>query len=108
MSGLLRVGPVRFNTSERAAISRVPSVTKQTRSAANSVRRVARRKAPKRTGAGSRSISVQRWYDKDTRVVSFRVTWDRAHFYMLFSEDGTGKVRAKHFLRDAAREVQGE
>jgi HK97 gp10 family phage protein len=91
-----------------AAVSRTPAVTKGVRQGANAVRRIARRGAPKRTGAGARSIAVQRWYDKPTGMVTFRVTWDRSHFYMIFNEDGSRTNRARHFLRQAAEQVNND
>lgn len=97
---------IKFNRAELAAITRTPVVTKRVRQEANLVRKLARRAAPKRTGAGARSIGVQRWYDTATKTVAFRVTWDRKHFYMIFVEDGTHKVRARHFLRGAGETVR--
>src|SRR3954471_7429592 len=88
-----------------AAVSRVPAVARPVRQKAGRVRTLARRAAPKRTGAGARSISVVRWYDKATQTVAYRVSWDRAHFYMLFSEVGTNKIRAREFMRRAAEQV---
>ncbi len=57
--------------------------------------------APKRTGAGARSIRAEYATAADGgREV--RVSWDRDHFYMGFSEFGTEHQRATPFLRPAA------
>ncbi len=57
--------------------------------------------APKRTGAGARSIRAEYATAADGgREV--RVSWDRDHFYMGFAEFGTEHQRATPFLRPAA------
>lgn len=57
--------------------------------------------APKRTGAGARSIRAEYAAAVDGgREV--RVSWDRDHFYMSFAEFGTEHQRATPFLRPAA------
>ncbi len=57
--------------------------------------------APKRTGAGARSIRAEYAVAADGgREV--RVSWDRDHFYMSFAEFGTEHQRATPFLRPAA------
>ncbi len=57
--------------------------------------------APKRTGAGARSIRAEYATAADgSREV--RVSWDRDHFYMSFAEFGTEHQRATPFLRPAA------
>lgn len=91
-----------------AAVTRIPSVARPTRQKANRVRMLSRRAAPKRTGGGARSISVVRWYDKTTQTVAFRISWDRRHFYMIFPEEGTSKMSARHFMKRAAAQVQQE
>jgi HK97 gp10 family phage protein len=91
-----------------AAVSRSQAVARPTRQKANRLRKLARQNAPKRTGAGARSISVIRWYDQRTQMVAFRVSWDRRHFYMLFPEVGTNKISARRFLQRAAEQVQNE
>jgi HK97 gp10 family phage protein len=87
------------------AMARTPSVMRETRRTANQVRAIARRNAPKRTGAGARSITVDREFRSGSRTGAFLVSWDRRHFYMVFNEDGSRTNRARHFLRRAAEEV---
>ena len=52
--------------------------------------------APKKTGAGARSIHAE----KEGNEV--RVDWDEDHAYMLYPEYGTRFQRAQPFLRPAA------
>jgi HK97 gp10 family phage protein len=56
--------------------------------------------APKRTGAGARSIAHELGHDERGSYV--RVAWDRRHFYLQFHEFGTSKMNAHPFLRPAA------
>lgn len=51
--------------------------------------------APRDTGEGAGSIRAEVVDDE------VRVSWDRTHFYMLFSEVGTSKMNARPFLRPA-------
>jgi HK97 gp10 family phage protein len=51
--------------------------------------------APKRSGAGARSIHAEVVGDE------VRVSWDRDSFYMLFHELGTSRMSARPFLRPA-------
>jgi hypothetical protein len=104
----------RFDPKVLAALSQAPSVAKQVRRTAAQVRTAARKpgRAPRRTGAGAKSIQVKRVYDRASKRVGFRVSWDRDHYYMRFHESGAqlpngGRIRARHFLREAADEVQG-
>lgn len=108
----MKVG--RFDAKVLQAVSGAPSVTKQVRRTAAQVRTAARKpgRAPRRTGAGARSIQVRRVFDRAQKRTGFRVAWDSDHFYMLFHEAGAqlhngGRIRARHFLREAADEVQG-
>lgn len=99
----MRVGRIRPEVI--AALSQVPEVARQVRRTAAEVRDEARRRAPKDSGAGAKSIRVERHYDRSTRKVTYRVAWDREHFYMAFHELGTEKISARPFLRPAADEI---
>lgn len=95
-----------------ATLSRDRGVTKEVATVARKVRDEARRNAPKDTGTGAKSIKVERHWDSRTRRVTYRVSWDRSHFYMGFHEFGTLTLPARPFLRPAAdayggREPQG-
>ncbi len=57
--------------------------------------------APRDSGAGAESIHHELGVDSDGAYV--RVSWDRNHFYMFFSEVGTSKMPARPFLRPAAQ-----
>lgn len=89
-----------------AAISQNKEVAKQVRRAAAAIRDEARRRAPKDTGAGARSIKVQRSFDRSSRGVSYHVSWDKQHYYMGFQELGTVNRPARPFLRPAADAIQ--
>lgn len=55
--------------------------------------------APKLTGEGAASIHCEVESEGGKPVA--KVTWDRDHFYMLFSEIGTSEMPARPFLRPA-------
>jgi HK97 gp10 family phage protein len=96
-----------FRPQVVAAISQSPSVARVVRAQAAQIRTIARASAPKRTGKGAKSIAVQRVYDRASRTVSYRVSWDKPHFYMWFHENGTSKgLPAQRFLQRAAEQVQ--
>lgn len=63
------------------------------------VAEVAASLAPKRSGAGARSIRAELVRGSDEPEV--RVSWDRSHFYMGFAELGSVHQRAEPFLRAA-------
>lgn len=90
-----------------SALSQNPAVTRQVRRVAAQLRDEARRRAPRDTGAGAKSIRVKRYWDRTTRRVSYRVSWDKDHFYMLFHEVGTENLPARPFLRPAADSLGG-
>lgn len=54
--------------------------------------------APKDTGRGAASIAPTPAWDDSTAV---NVTWSNQYPYLIFQEDGTKYVPARHFLRDA-------
>ena len=98
-------GLIGFTPSEniRRAMTRTPQVRTETRRVAVKVRNEARRRAPKRTGAGAKSIRVS------SKIVDgaqqFQVSWDRDHFYMAFHEQGASGVRKRPFLKPAADSI---
>jgi HK97 gp10 family phage protein len=61
----------------------------------------ARKDAPKKTGAGARSIHKEP-IEEDGGVVGYSVSWDTEHDYMRFHELGTEDMPARPFLRPAA------
>lgn len=67
--------------------------------AGEQVARYAQLGAPKRTGAGAASIGAVPGEDRRGAYVD--VSWDDAHFYMIFAEDGTKYRSATPFLRPA-------
>jgi HK97 gp10 family phage protein len=100
----MRVG--RISPDLAAALSQRREVAQQVRRVAAEVRDEARRLAPKDTGAGAKSIRVVRDFDRQSRAVTYRVSWDKTHFYMGFHEFGTSTQPARPFLRPAAEKVQ--
>lgn len=70
-------------------------------SAAEAVVGHAQRRAPKDTGEGAKSIHAERVGDH------YRVSYDKEHDYMRFSELGTRKRPARPFLRPAVTDVKG-
>jgi HK97 gp10 family phage protein len=57
-----------------------------------------RRLAPHDTNKGAESIN----WELDESGEFFRISWDKAHFYMYFSEVGTVLVPARPFMRPVA------
>ena len=57
-----------------------------------------RRLAPKDTGEGAESIHAE----LDGSGEFYRISWDRAHFYMYFTEVGTEIQPARPFMRPVA------
>jgi HK97 gp10 family phage protein len=95
----------RFSPEVLAAISQAPSVKKQVRAAAVEIQKEARRRAPRKTGALRRSIKVVNHYDPATKMVEYRVGWDkRIAFYGPMIEFGTEDTAATPHLRPAADE----
>lgn len=78
------------------------AVDPQVRDVAARIAADAQRMAPKRTGKGAASIHAEAQPDG-----SVRVSWDPAHFYMLFQEFGTQHQTARPFLRPAAYRKRG-
>lgn len=101
MAGL-RIG--RVNQRAIKALSQVPEIRRQVRGAANEVRKLARQKAPKQTGALRRSLKVESVFDRG--MVTYRVGWDRRiAFYGPLVELGTEDTPAQPHLRPAADEI---
>lgn len=57
-----------------------------------------RRLAPEDTGEGADSID----FELDESGDFYRVSWDKAHFYMYFPEVGTDDEPARPFMRPVA------
>jgi HK97 gp10 family phage protein len=83
-----------------------PDVTSSLEKIAKAVVRDAQAAAPKRTGAGAKSITHEYGHDQDGPFQ--RVSWDRRHYYMQFHEFGTSRMNAHPFLRPAAQKPRGD
>lgn len=95
-----------FRPEVLAAVSQAPSVKKQVRTVANEIRKEARRRAEKKTGALKRGIQVENVYDKQTGLVEYHVGWSKkTAWYGLLVELGTEDTAAKPHLRPAADEI---
>jgi HK97 gp10 family phage protein len=95
-----------FRPEVLAAISQAPSVKRQVRAVANEVRKIARRKAVKKTGSMAKGIQVENSYDSSTGLVEYHVGWNkRTAWYGLLVELGTEDTAAHPHLRPAADEV---
>lgn len=64
------------------------------------IARAAAAGAPKRTGAGAGSIHAETVLGPDGWEA--RVSWDTAHDYMRYQDEGTSEIPAQHFLEAAA------
>lgn len=86
-------------------IRRIPLTNRQVQQrmedSAEAIARLAAQLAPKDTGALARSISAEEQGDG-----SWRVSWDKEHFYGIFQELGTEHNRAQPFLRPAAKRFE--
>lgn len=100
----MKVG--RFRPEVLAAVTQAPSVKKQVRTVAAEVRKLARQKAVKETGAMAKGIRVENFYDRETGMVEYRVGWDkRTAWYGPLVELGTEDTPARPHLRPAADEI---
>lgn len=100
----MRIG--QFRPEVLAAVSQAPSVKKQVRTVANEIRKRARQKAVKHTGAMAKGIRVVNVYDSETGLVEYHVGWDkRSAWYGPLVELGTEDTPARPHLRPAADEV---
>ena len=89
------------------AVVQFPEVRRYVREGADRVAENARRRAPKRTGAGAASIHAEEVAGRFGGY-EFRVSFDPEHYYMLFQEVGTEHQQAQPFLRPAARGLLGQ
>lgn len=86
-----------------AALSQTREVKAQVRAVANEIRKDARRRAPKVTGALRRGLQVVNYYDPETGMVEYHVGWSRGTaWYGLLVEMGTEDTAAQPHLRPAA------
>jgi len=100
----MRIG--QFRPEVLAAISQAPSVKKQVRQVANEIRKEARRRATKQTGALRRGIQTENVYDSKTGLVEYHVGWSKkTAWYGLLVELGTEDTPARPHLRPAGDKV---
>lgn len=100
----MRVGRIRPEVI--AAVTQAPSVKKQVRGVANEIRKLARQKAVKHTGAMAKGIQVENVYDSSTGMVEYHVGWNKyTAWYGALVELGTEDTPARPHLRPAADEV---
>jgi HK97 gp10 family phage protein len=85
-----------------ADLARDPAVLRAVGEVAEQVASRMRATAPKRTGAAAASIRSEPAPDP---ADGFRVSWDRDHFYLGFSESGTVHQRPRPFVERAAESV---
>lgn len=91
---------VQVNLAEVAALKAGPAMRSVLLEAGQQVAVAAANLAPKRTGAGARSIRAE--LVTVNGIPEVRVSWSRDAFYMAFAELGTEHQRAEPFLRPAA------
>ena len=98
---------VRVDVDERAvrALSSSADMRDLLLDAGEPVVRHARALAPKDTGEGAASIREEAVLDGFVWTV--RVSWDRAHFYMYFHDQGTKHIPARPFLEPALEAAIG-
>lgn len=100
----MRVG--RLRPEVIAAVTQAPSVKKQVRAVAGEIRKIARQKAVKHTGAMAKGIQVENTYDPKTGLVEYRVGWNKyTAWYGPLVELGTEDTPARPHLRPAADEI---
>jgi HK97 gp10 family phage protein len=100
----MRIG--QFRPEVLAAVSQAPSVKKQVRAVAAEIRKIARQKAVKQTGAMAKGIQVENVYDSDTGLVEYHVGWSKkTAWYGPLVELGTQDTPARPHLRPAADEI---
>lgn len=83
-----------------ADLARDPGVLSAVGEVAEQVATRMRATAPRRTGQGAESIHAE---PAPNPADGFRVSWDRDHFYLGFSELGTTHQRPRPFVEQAAR-----
>lgn len=100
----MRIG--QFRPEVLAAVSQAPSVKKQVRTVANEIKKIAKRKAVKHTGAMAKGIQVENVYDPATGLVEYHVGWSKkTAWYGPLVELGTEDTPARPHLRPAADEI---
>lgn len=100
----MRLGPLRPEVI--AAVTQAPSVKKQVRAVAAEIRKIARQKAVKETGAMAKGIQIENVYDRETGMVEYHVGWSkRTAWYGPLVELGTEDTPARPHLRPAADEI---
>lgn len=100
----MRIG--RFRPEVLAAVSQSPSVKKQVRAVAAEIRKRARQKAVKQTGAMAKGLQVENVYDPKTGLVEYHVGWNKyTAWYGPLVELGTEDTPARPHLRPAADEI---
>lgn len=77
------------------ALERDSAVVRETRIIAARMAARAAAGAPRHSGQGAASIHGDAGTDPAEAVVS----WDQAHFYMIFQEEGFHSNPGRHFLR---------
>ena len=103
----MRIG--QFRPEVLAAVSQAPSVKKQVRAVAGEIRKRARQKAVKHTGAMAKGIQVENFYDPATRMVEYHVGWNKyTAWYGPLVELGTEDTPTRPHLRPAADEVKNQ
>jgi HK97 gp10 family phage protein len=99
----VKVQRAKWSPDAISALSRVPEVKKQVRAVAAAVRDDARQLAPVDEGDLRRGITVVNNYDRERKLVTYRVGWrtDIA-FYGGLIELGTEDTAPQPHLRPAA------
>lgn len=92
---------VRVRAAALAAFGRDRAVVQATKPVADAAAQAMAARAPKDTGAGAASIHAEPAPDG----TGWRVSWDRAHFYLSFPELGTEHQPARPFARPVADEI---
>jgi len=82
------------------ALSKDPAMLAALHAVAEAAAERMRQRAPTSTGAGAASIHAE----PDPDGESYRVGWDRDHFYMSFVEFGTESDHARPFARPTVDE----
>jgi HK97 gp10 family phage protein len=95
---------LKWNSRALSGIADSAPVVSHLETIGDQVGRRAQALAPRRTGAGARSIHAEVITEGSHRFVA--VSWDRRHFYMGFQELGTANMRPHPFLRPAASSIR--
>lgn len=90
---------IKWDEAQVAALARQDYLRRALASQGGWITRTARGFAPKDTGAGAASIRTETVLEDGEWTA--RVSWDRAHWYMKFTDLGTKFIPAQHFLERA-------